>query len=220
MANATDMRSGAASKAEQVGKQAKARLESMLQAPKAQLTETPWWAGGDYWEVYALGPDQGGFMSPPGKSPGRVIFLGDTAYIITVLWLNPNMAAHLAGMGACVNLSYHTANTQTMMPVSALDHSCSIDPAKPDYADPDYGSFYIAVWEFTPEETGCLFETNICATVCNCRGQVAPGYAGFVRWVVDFDYDEFFGSQGVEFNNPIRYLVADKNATCNCDNAC
>ncbi len=218
MSNETEIRRGTSSKAEQIGKQAKAQLEAMLQAPGKELTEVPDWASGvgDNWEIYAMGP----FQTFPANPPGRIVFLGETAYVITVLWLNPNMAAHLAGMGACVNLCYHTANTQTMTPVSAMDYTCSIDPAAPTYADPDYGSFYITVWEFTPTEAGCLFETNICGTVCNCKGNVAPGYAGFVRWVYDFDWDVFFGSPGWEFNNPIRYLVADKEATCNCDNAC
>lgn len=220
MANETEIRSGTSSKAEQIGQQAKARLEAMLQAPRTEVTESPWWAAGDNWEVYAMGPYQTGAISPPGKAPGRVIFLGDVAYVTTVLWLNPNMAAHLSGMGACVNLSYHTANTQTMQPVPAMDYTCSIDPATPTFEDPFFGSFYITVWELTPEEAGCLFETNICATVCNCMGNVAPGYAGFVRWVYDFDWDEFFGSPGIEFNNPIRYIVADKEAKCDCDNTC
>ena len=221
MANETEIRRGTSSKAEQVGKRAKARLEAMLQEPREESTETPWWASGDAWEIYAMGPEQNyNFTSGSPQPPGRIVFLGETAYVTTVLWLNPNMAAHLAGMGACVNLSYHTANTQTMTPVPAMDYTCSIDAATPTYADPDYGSFYITVWEFTPTETGCLFETNICGTVCNCKGNVAPGYAGFVRWVYDFDYDVFFGSQWSEFNNPIRYLVADKDATCNSDNAC
>jgi hypothetical protein len=141
---------------------------------------------------------------------------GEEAYVDTIVWLNPIMAAAVESFGSCISLGYHTANTQTMTPVSELDAQRSIDPAlmEPVYSDPWVGDFYLCTWKFQPKDPGCLYETNICARLCTCNNRSVPGYAAFVRWVADFDWDMFFGSPGWEFNNPIRYLVADPKAEC------
>lgn len=219
MANVTEISRGGPSVAEQLKAQAGARIAKMVEGAQGlELTETAWWAIGQRWEIFALGPVQSFTpMGVPGpKPPGRIIFVGEKAYVTTVLWMNPMMVGMVGDVGLCFSLNYFTANTQAWKRVDALDHRHSIDPAlmTPVYSDPVFGDFYVCVWEFQPQEPGCLYETNICARLCNCRDKIVRGYAGFVRWVYDFDYDAFFGSPGWEFNNPIRYLVVDPNGEC------
>lgn len=185
----------------------KARVESQfaaaLEKAKLELTEVPV-LGPFEWEVYAFGPWQN-----PGQEPGRIIALGQTAYIATVVWMNDSMCATVAGFGADVFLSYWTSNTQTMLPVTAMNHYTCIPITA------NGGCFYVDIWEFQPTEAACLLETNICARICNCEGHVVPGYAGFVRWVEDFD-PELLWPAGPRFDHPIRYLVYDDKDKCPC----
>jgi hypothetical protein len=168
-----------------------------------ELTEKPLGLPFD-WEVYAFGPWQN-----PGQEPGRIIALGQTAYIATVVWMNPLMCASVAGFGADVLLSFWTSNTQTMKPVPAMDHYACIPITAGG------GCFYVNVWAFQPTEAACLLETNICARLCNCEQRVVPGYAGFVRWVQDFDPEALWPA-GPRFDHPIRYLVYDDKEKCPC----
>lgn len=221
MANETEISRGGASVTEQRTAQIRAKLSAMVEKEKAkakpELAEAPWWAYGQQWDIFAMGPYQE-FQYPPGSGmpPGRIVMAGETAYIDTFVWLNPEMAAAVRSFGSCISLGYHTANTQTMKPVSDLDAKRSVDPElmKPIFSDPWLGDFYLCTWKFQPKEAGCLYETNICARLCTCKDTAVPGYAAFVRWVYDFDWDAFFGSPGWEFNNPIRYLVADAKSPC------
>jgi hypothetical protein len=184
----------------QVEAQFAAALEKKI---AAELTETP--AGLPFqWEVYAFGPWQN-----PAQQPGRIIALGQTAYIATVVWMNPLMCASVAGFGADIFLSYWTSNTQTMMPVAAMDHYSCIPVTAAG------GCFYVDIWAFQPTEAACLLETNICARLCNCEQQVVPGYAGFVRWVQDFDPETLWPA-GPHFDHPIRYLVYNDKEKCPC----
>jgi hypothetical protein len=185
-----------------------ARFASALEEAGPQLAEAPWPSD---WEVFAFGPFQNPFVSRP---PGRIIALGEKAYIVTVVWMNQFMCENMAGFEAKISLSYYTSNTEDMKPVDKMFYTCCI-PVLPGKCP-----FYIHIWEFEPTEAACILETNICAKVCNCQNNVVPGYAGFVRWVYDFDAEALWPA-GPRFDQPIRYLVYDPDdKECDCSEIC
>lgn len=194
----------------------KAQVEAQFgaaleQAATLELAEAP--AGMGQWEVYAWGPWQ-----DPGQMPGRIIQLGETAYIATAVWMDDVMCANIVGFEGKIELSYWTSNTQTMRPVPDMDHVCCIFPT------PDGGCFYITVWEFVPTEAACVLETNICARICNCQNHAVPGYAAFVRHCWDFDPSNLWPAPprpGWAFDRPIRYMVSDmRDCVCDPSNTC
>ena len=181
-----------------------------------ELAEAP--PGGEYvWEVYALGP----FQTPAFQPPGRIIELGESAFMVTIVFLNEFMRDNLIAFGGEVQLNYYTSNTQTMEAVAAMDYTCCLDPdpqnAPVSITIPGLGTFYITVWTFTPTEAACILETNICARVCNCDDEVVPGFAAFVRWIANVDFDLFFPPIVFTFDHPARYLVYDNDDDTNCD---
>ena len=187
-----------------------AQLTASLEAATAELAQTgPAGNPANRWEVFAWGPWQ-----TAGQEPGRIIMLGETAYIATAVWMSPTMCTDVVGFGAKFELSYFTSNTQTMMPVPALNSSCCIYPVAGQ-------CFYVTIWEFVPPEEACILETNICARLCTCNNKVVPEYAGFVRHVFDFDPSNLFPPAplppGWQFDRPIRYMVADPDRPCDCD---
>jgi len=191
-----------------------------------QLTQGPF---PNEWEVFAWGPYQLPF--DPGKDPGRIIFTGQTAYIGVGVWMNPEMCLDIVNHEDKIQLSFWTSNTQTMQPVPGLSHTCCITTKQ------DGPCFYVIVWEFEPATPACLYETNICARICNCQGHTLPRYAGFVRHVYDFDPEKLwpaFGpapipgvpsppgapTPGWGFDRPIRYMVVDPKEDCDCAEEC
>jgi hypothetical protein len=165
------------------------------------------------WEVYAWGPYQEPF--DPEKDPGRIIFTGETAYIGVAVWMNPEMCPDIVNHEDKIQLNFWTANTQTMQPVPDLNYSCCITTKQ------DGPCFYVMVWEFTPSAPACLYETNICARICNCQGHTLPRYAAFVRHVYDYDPSALWPDiPGWQFDRPIRYMVVDRKADCDCAEEC
>ncbi len=186
--------------------QVEAQVAAALEQASLELTEAP---PPSDWEIWARGPWQ-----DPGLEPGRIIRVNEKAYIATVVFLNQFMNNNVAAFGGKIQLNYFTSNMQTMTPISAMDYSCCLEPTVT--ANP-LGAIYVSIWEFEPTEAGCVIETNICARLCNCEKEVVPGYAGFVRWVRNFDYDNLFPPVFWTFDHPIRYLVYDENDDTNCD---
>jgi hypothetical protein len=179
-----------------------------------ELTEALW---PDEWEVFAWGPYQfEGGVFDPRVNPGRIIFTGETAYIAVVVWMNPRMCTVIQDHNDKILLNFYTSNMQTMEPAAGdLTHQCCI------YTDrTDRYCFYPMVWKFTPEEAACLYETNICARICSCKGKTLSDYAGFVRQVYDFDPEKLWlgppQAPGWQFDRPIRYMVANPDDLC-CD---
>ncbi len=182
------------------------KLEKTLeQAAKLELTQTP--PGMGNWEVWAWGP----WQNLPALSPGRIIKKGEDAYIYVVVWMDPVMCANVTGFSGKIELNFWTSNTQEMRTVSALNHTYCIQTVQGQ-------CWYSYLWKLTPTEAACLYETNICARVCNCDYYQHPEYAGFVRWVYDFDVDLIFPPQHWRFDRPIRYMVYDKDIPCDCPN--
>jgi len=190
--------------------QVEAEVEAALEQASLELTETQFALF--QWEVWARGPWQ-----HPSQAPGRIIALGQKAYIATVVWLNYEMCLNVSGFGGKIHLSYHTSNTETMRPVAAMDYACCIPVTGPC---PRWGKRFVHIWEFEPTEAACILETNICARICNCNDKPVPHYAGFVRWVRNFDRDLLFPPPFLTFDHPIRYLVYDNKDVCDCSVIC
>jgi hypothetical protein len=168
----------------------------------------------DYWNIWAVGPYQ-----DYGLQPNRIIQLGEPAWIYTYVYLNPvyprpypgqNACDQITGFGAKIELNYFTSNTQLMQPVADLNHVYCIQTKLGQ-------CYYRHKWVFTPTQAACIYETNICARICNCDLQPVPQYAGFVRWVYDLDVDYLFPPTGWGFDRPIRYMVSDMS-DCYCPN--
>jgi len=195
----------------------KAFIEAQLGAATEQVTtelaQAPQAPGPNRWEVYAWGPYQRPF--DPANDPGRIIFVGEKAYIGVAVWMNPAMCQDVTGFEGKIELSFWTSNTQTMRPVPSMDYTCCIETKA------DGPCFYVTVWELQPPEAACVMETNICARICNCNNRPVPGYAGFVRHVYDFDPENLFAPPppGWGFDRPIRYLVSDRS-DCDCSVIC
>jgi hypothetical protein len=126
-----------------------AKFAEALEKARLELTQTGIGNPANLWEVYAWGPWQ-----TPGQAPGRIIMLGETAYIGVAVWMNDAMCADVVGWGGKFELNFFTSNMQTMRPVSALDYSCCIYPVPGQ-------CFYVTTWAFKPTEEGCVLETNI-----------------------------------------------------------
>jgi len=185
------------------------------------------------WEVFAWGPWQDPF--DPTQDPGRIIFTGQVAYIAIAVWMDPvNMCPDIVNHEDKIELNIWTSNTQTMQPVNlpGLTGTVCIPTQQ---GGPCY---YVRVVSFTPREEACLYETNICARICNCQGHTLPRYAGFVRHVYDFDPEKLWPAfplpplpsppggpippaptlppptPGWGFDRPIRFMVADPQRNC------
>lgn len=186
-----------------------AQLEAAVEQATLELAEAPPDLGPNVWEVYAWGPWQVPF--DPGRDPGRIIFVGETAYIGVAVWMNAAMCQDVTGFEGIIELNFWTSNTQTMQPVPTLNHHHCIE------TEQNGPCFYVFVWEFEPTEAACVMETNICARICNLAGHPVPGYAGFVRHVFDFDPETLFAPPppGWGFDRPIRYMVSDRS-DCAC----
>lgn len=188
-----------------------ARLESLAER---RSQATPELAGPQrFWDVFAIGPYQ-----DPSLQPSRVIEVGESATVLTVVYLNPyypspypgqNACDIITGFGASIELNYITSNLQTMQQSPGLTYSYCI-PTTPGQC------WYYHYWTFTPQQSACIYETNICCRICNCYNKYVRQYSGFARWIEDLDYDLIFGSFGLTFDQPIRFMVADYQQDCGC----
>jgi hypothetical protein len=179
------------------------------------------------WEIFALGP----WQTPDDLQPGRIIRVNETAYLAIVVWMNPEMCRNITQHGDKIELNIFTSDTQRMEAVDELHHYCCILTEK-DHC------WYVYVWEFTPTEDACLYETNICARICTCSDVVLEDYAGFVRHVYDFDAESLWPEIPASvlppelpgggwpdiptappswgFDRPVRYMVYDPERACEC----
>lgn len=196
----------------------KASLDAKLEAMFARRKATPVeeLAGPQYfWDLYAIGPYQAF-----GLEPGRVIQLGEWATIIVCAYLNPSYPSPTPGQNACdiitgfnakIEFNFFTSNMQTMSSVPGLSYHCCVQTSPGQ-------CWYCCYWHFKPTDPACLYETNICARICNCNNYAigVPQYSGFVRWVENLDYDLLFGAYPYTFDHPIRFMVSDYKLPCDC----
>jgi len=162
--------------------------------------------GFGFWNVWAFGPFQGPRWDP---RPGRILEVNQPALVHVVVQMNRVMCANVTGFAADIQLNIFTSNTQTMQPVPSLSTSVCIE------TEPNKCRYHY-YWRLTPSVAACLYETNICARICNCDGAGVPGYAAFVRWVWDYDPEVLRRrwGQGVRFDHPIRFGVFDPDLPC------
>lgn len=173
---------------------------------------------GHVWEVFAWGPYQfTGGVFDPYVNPGRIIFTDEPAYVAIAVWMNPEMCTVITDHQDKILLNIWTSNMQEMTTVPALSHHCCFTTVQ------NGPCFYVTVWEFEPPDPACIYETNICARICNCSNNTLQDYAGFVRQVYDFDPEKlwppFAGppSPTWGFDRPIRFMVADPQEKCDCE---
>ncbi len=198
----------------QLERQLQAAYEQALTTPKAEIAEPLFW-----WELFSIGPIQAGAQLVPPATfldspllPGKVIRNGESAFIATVLILNPFPLPHapniiprdfLSVFSLPFEVDYHTCNLTTCEPAGA-----NLNVKNTGHLVPGQ-TFYVDVLEFTADEAGCLFETNICARILGCDEKTpnASPFAGFARTTINIDPELFFPTQLLEFDNPIRFMV-------------
>lgn len=216
MANENDVLQADIDPGEALKAHVQAQMASAVQALETnlQLTQA---LPPDAWEVFAWGPYQyRNGVFDPYVDPGRIIFTGETAYLAVAVWMNPHMCRVITDHQDKIILNFYTSDLQRMQVAAGnLTHHCCITTKQ------DGPCFYVTVWKFTPEQDACLYETNICARICNCNNNTLQDYAGFVRQVYDFDPEKlWFGppqSPGWQFDRPVRYMVADPQEACDCE---
>jgi len=166
-----------------------------------------------FWDVIASGPYQ-----VPSVRPSRLIEAGERAMIQVIVYLNPRVPSPYPGQNACdiitgfggkIQLHFITSNMQTMQPEPQLTHSHCIQTKKGVCR-------YRYRWVFRPQNPACLYSMNICARICNCRDYYVPQYSGFARWIENVDFDWIRGAPRWQFDHPIRFMVSDPNAKCDC----
>jgi len=194
-----------------------AQMAGAVQATESVLelttTQPP---GDDVWEVFAWGPFQyTNGVFDPYVNPGRIIFTGEKAYLGVAVWMSPHMCRWVTDHQDKIILNFFTSDMQRMQPAAGnLTHHCCITTKQ---GGPCY---YVTVWEFTPVQDACIYETNICARICNCNNNTLQDYAGFVRQVYDFDPEKLWRmpaqTPGWQFDRPVRYMVADPQEYCDC----
>ncbi len=234
MAQVVEVRKGGTSPRDKLAARVAQEFGGALKAKTAlELTEVPPDLGPQDWEIFAFGPYQS-----EEAMPGRIIKEGQTAYIAIVVWMNEAMCRVLSSHCDKIELSIFTSDMQRMQAVTELNHYCCVQTV-PDHA------WYVYVWEFTPPREACLYETNICARVCNCSDIPMAEYAGFVRQVYDFDASRLWPypppidlvpeepdvpedfprdrwprrprrPRSWGFDRPIRYMVYDPKTSCEC----
>lgn len=197
---------------EDTGEKQQAQLDAQLEGLFEQAQAAPELAGPPrFWDVFAIGPYQVSALQP-----SRVIDVDESATILTVVYLNPNVPSPdpgqnacdiITGFGAKIELSYVTSNMQTMQPVPSLSDIDCIETVPGQ-------CWYRHYWRFRPREQACIYQTNICVRICNCNYDYVRQYSGFARWVANLDFDLIFGAPVWLFDHPIRFMVSDYEDEC------
>jgi hypothetical protein len=172
----------------------------------------------NWWDILAIGPIQpgAGFVPPIGPGgpgpllPNGIIRAGETAYIVTVLILNPLPLTQdpsiipsdfLSTFALPYEITYQTGNLTEWKKGPAnlnVEHLGTLVPGQAVYVD---------VLEFVPgDQDEVMYELNVSARIFGCGNNYAPYFAAFARETVDLDADLFSEAPGLG-NRPIRFLV-------------
>lgn len=192
----------------QVEARVKSAIDQAMMMTRPEIAEPEGW-----WNLYALGPIQ--VLGVPGPlPPAQVIKVGETAYVATVLFLNPFLtispgvtpASILSGFALPYEVRYQTGNLTTW----------TIGPANLNVTHSGAGYnlipgniFYVDVIGFIANTPG-LYEMNVSSRLLGATPPYvnSPQFAGFARAVVDFDPDLFISpAPGLEIDSPIRFQV-------------
>jgi len=198
--------------ADDVKAQIEARVKSALDEAMMSLREEAAEPEG-WWNLYALGPIQ--ILGVPAPlTPHQVIKVGETAFVATVLFLNPFLvlspgvtpASVLSGFALPYEVRYQTGNltTWTIGPANLnVIHSGAGFNLIPGVVT------YVDILSFTATTPG-LYEMNISARLLGTTPPFinSPQFAGFARAVIDIDPDLFISpAPGLQFDLPIRFQV-------------
>lgn len=170
-------------------------------APKVEFAELqPWW------DILALGPIQ----TPPFFQPSNVIQIGETAFIASIVVVNPipfippgiSPLTLLTGVNADIEIRYRTGNLDTWTPTAP-----SIDSVVPVT-----GVFNLDVQPFVSGVTGVM-DMSISARITTPGPGTLP-FGGFASLLLNLDSEpllSLFGLPGASpaFTNrvPLRYSV-------------
>lgn len=183
----------------------RAAIEKAKAKPKPEVAEPYEW-----WNLYSYGPLQN--FQPNGPlPPNQVIKVGEPAWVTTVLVLNwnpilpppPGMSPGdlLSNFGLPYQIEYQTANLSAwaLGGPNAI-HAGNLVPGT---------DWYVDVLPFTAGQAG-MFEMNICARILgNPPVANAPRFAGFARWIGDFDPELFWPgpTPGWHYELPLKFMV-------------
>ena len=176
----------------------KAALEQALTTPHEEVAEPYLW-----WNLWAAGPYKN--FSPNGPlPPHQVIKAGETAYVGTVLVLNPfPILPPPPGMSPCDVLSDFALRYEIRYEANILPtvvHNGSLVPGQCVYVD---------VLEMTPVDEG-ICRMDVTARILGAVPPgIAPHFAGFARWTYDFDPEMFWPgpTPGWHYEFPIKFLI-------------
>lgn len=181
----------------------KRAVEEAMAMERPEVAEPYLW-----WNLYAFGPIQN-FAPGQPLAPHQVIKIGEKAQITTVLVLNPlhivppglSPLELLSDFGLPYEIRYQTGNlTNWMAGAPNATHNGNLIPGT---------GIYVDVLEFTAQQEG-LMEMNITARILGVGGaEPAPHFAGFARWIGDFDPELFWPgpTPGYQFDLPVKFMV-------------
>jgi hypothetical protein len=180
--------------------------EAMTSPPTAEIAEPLYW-----WDLYAIGPIQLTAFGGP-LLPHQVIKVGEQAFVVTVLYLNPWLYL-TPGTSACDVLSnfalpyevrYQTGNLTTWtlgQPDMNVVHSggLTLVPGQ---------CWYVDVLAFNGSTEG-LYEMNVSARILAATAPFkdAPQFAGYATMVTDIDAKLFGPGPVTNFGMPVRFQV-------------
>lgn len=185
-----------------------AKIDKKLSTPQQERAEPyPWW------DIYAFGPFQGLAPFPGPLAPNSVIKLGQSATIITTVFLNPfvnviatpptTAAAFLTSFGTIpYTVTVNTGNKSAW----TLASGTGLNTSQTGVLAP-FGTVYFSnAFTFTPSTVG-LHEMNITARI-GALGSAAP-FGGYATWIYDGDTDIFGDMPGWNLNAPVLFEVYD-----------
>jgi hypothetical protein len=197
---------GEADLVEMIEQWLQAKLDKRMNEASIERVEPqPWW------DIYAFGPFQG-FASYPGPlAPHSVIKLGQSATIVTVVYLNPfdnviatpptNARDFLTSFGS---IPYHVSVNTGNKTSWTLAAGAGLNATQSGVLAPFGTTFFYNTFTFTPSTVG-LHEMNISARIGNV-GSAAP-FGGYATWIYDYDTDIFGDAPGWNVNVPVLFEV-------------
>jgi hypothetical protein len=180
----------------------KAAMDEGARRPQPQIAEPAGW-----WNLWALGPWQ---VPAPGGPllPHKVIKVGETFNITTVLWISPfvllpppwgiPVCTLISNLACYFEVDYCTGDLCKWTPADFFSPKGIQVPLVPNQC------YYIRTQQFVarPGTEGC-FETMICVKLKGCPPNSAPPLAGFVTAIRDFDPDWFYPWPGPVIPPPV-----------------
>lgn len=176
---------------------------AMAQAQQEIAEPQPWW------DIFVLGPFQALAPFPGPLAPHQVIKLGQSATVLTILYLNPfdivvnppptNARDFLTSFG----MIPYSVRVQTGNKTSwTLAAGAGLQATQNGVLTPFGQTFFINAFTFTPNAVG-LHEMNITARI-GIEGSVAP-FGGYASWIIDPDTDILLPGLPIATRPNLRY---------------